>query len=216
MATSMSSTAPQSVWLEKHPRLGVSLMDHLWNRMDGTYPNRWRAAFANEQAIENWREAWADAFSDERITPDEVRSAIAVCRKTYDWPPSLPEFLKACRPPMDYEYAFYAAVDQMRLREMGRDTWPSPAIFWAAVSLGGDLLARPYQGLQTRWKKALDDATEAVRSGAKPATVPPRLVALPSPGKTVPSREKIEANIARLRAMVGAVAMAKTVDGGQA
>ena len=84
MATSMSSTAPQSVWLEKHPRLGVSLMDHLWNRMDGTYPNRWRAAFANEQAIENWREAWADAFSDERITPDEVRSTIAVCRKTYD------------------------------------------------------------------------------------------------------------------------------------
>ena len=117
---------------------------------------------------------------------------------------------------MYYEYAFYAAVDQMRLREMGRDTWPSPAIFWAAVSLGGDLLVRPYQGLQTRWKKALDDATEAVRSGAKPATVPPRLVALPSTGKTVPSREKIEANIARLRAMVGAVAMAKTVDGGQA
>ena len=68
-AEKKQSTA--SVWID--PRGGgLSLIDALFNRFDGMYPNRWRAAFANAQAIANWREAWVGAFVDEALSPDDV------------------------------------------------------------------------------------------------------------------------------------------------
>lgn len=200
------STAKQSAWLEKHPKLGFSLIDHLWNRMDGAYPNRWRAAFANQQAIENWREAWAEAFEDEGIHPGEIKAAIAVCRKTYDWPPSLAEFLKICRPPINYELAYHEAAEQMRLRESGSDTWSSPALYWAAASIGLDLQHQPYATMKTRWHKAMDEAADKIKTGKLPNTVPARLVALPAPGCTKADHDAIRGRVAELREIIGGAA----------
>ena len=210
------STVTPSGWLEVRDwpdgKKG-SLMDRLFNRLDGTYPNRWRAAFGNDAAIANWREAWAEAFAEERITPDEIKRGIVECRKRHDWPPSLPEFLRACRPPLDHEASFAEAVKQMRLRhEDGTDQWSSPAIYWAAVKIGDfDLRSMPYQSLKGKWEKALADAMAAIKSGARPNEVPPHRIALPAPGQTSLSPEDVAKRLAAVRAVIAKVT---TIPGG--
>ena len=69
LAETSSTTSRLSAWLDPHPRLeGIALIDHLFNRLDGLYPHRWRSAFASEQAVVNWRETWADGFVEESVT----------------------------------------------------------------------------------------------------------------------------------------------------
>lgn len=198
-----SSTAPLSAWLDPHPKLeGVALIDHLFNKLDGLYPHRWRSAFANEHAIANWRQAWAEGFCEEALTFTEIKLGISACRRMFDWPPSFAEFAKACRPAIDYERAFLGAIEQMRKREHGEDTWSSPAVFWAACKLGGDLRAHPYQAIKGRWHAALDDAIDGVRTGKLPIEVPPRMTALPAPGQATVSPEVAKQRIADINAML--------------
>lgn len=189
------STVRQSAWLEVHPGLGISLMDHLFNRLDGLYPNRWRASFSNDQAVLNWRESWSEAFDDERITPRDVSAGIKTCRKTYDWPPSLPEFLKACRPPIDYERLYIGASNAVT---DGR--WQSKLAYWSAQSVGVfEVRNEPYKRMESRWKKAVDELLE---DGELPE-IPPRREALPAPGRQSISREDASKRAAGLGVSVG-------------
>lgn len=204
MRTSLTSTS--AGWLQ--PRTWpdadkpLSMMDRLFNRLDGSYPHKFRSAFANAQAIQNWREAWAEAFDEEGLTLAEVKVGIVTCRKLYDWPPSLPEFLKACRPSMDVERAFFEAVEQMHRRESGKDAWSSTALYWAAVSLGADLRNYPYQSISKRWSAALEMAAKKIKSGELPNEVPARLEALPAPGRQSVSAEQAKDNLARMKSML--------------
>lgn len=191
------STAPQSRWLDPHPALGISLMDHLFNRLDGAYPNRWRAAFATDQAIANWRESWAESFEAVRLTPDEVKAGLNRCRAKLDWPPSIAEFIKACRPPVNYDAALYEACQQLRLRSEGKDEWTNPAFFWAAVKVGEyDMLNVSHGQLIKRFAAALDEVLE---SDVQP--VPARAIALPAPGHTRAAPERVKAEVEKVRAL---------------
>lgn len=91
------STQPFSKWFEVHPGLGISMMDHLYNRLDGAYPHKWRSAFQNQQVIDNWCESWAEAFEEEGITPNDIKAGLKACRNAFDWPPSCAEFIKSCK-----------------------------------------------------------------------------------------------------------------------
>lgn len=184
----------KDVWLTTHPRLGITLMDHLFNRMDGSYPNRWRAAFASEQAIQNWREAWSEAFIEEGIAPSEVAAAIRNCRRMYDWPPSLTEFLRACRPAIDHESAFYEAVRELRKRSNNEDQWSHPAIYWAAAGMEFDLTSNHYSRIKNRWTRAL--SAELAKRSWEP--VPRKAVELVAPGKTIATPEVAKSFIDRL------------------
>jgi hypothetical protein len=184
-APTTTSTFKQSAWLEQHPKLGISLMDHLFNRFDGAYPNRWRAAFASEQAISNWRESWAEAFDEEGLTPQMISDGLKVCRKTYDWPPSITEFLKACRPQINVDAAIYEAIEQMRKRQHGKDKWTNPAIYWAASKVGEfDIISQSFTSLKPRFEAAL----KAVLAG-EIRPVPERVPALAAPGAAESTRE---------------------------
>ena len=176
----------RSAWHEIHPKLGVSLMDHLFNRLDGMYPNRWRAAFSNEYAIANWRDAWAEAFDEEGITTQMISDALSACRKAYDWPPSLAEFMKVCKPAIDVDAALYEAIDQMRARQQGKDEWSHPAVFWAAARVGEfDMLGQTFAVLKPRFEAALN----AVLKGDNFQPVPPRVPMLQAPGRAESTRE---------------------------
>ena len=189
--SAQSSTFTPNPWIDPHPALnGISIMDHLFNRLDGFYPTRWRAAFASVEAIDNWRSAWADGFEAEGITLAEIRIGISECRRRYDWPPSFAEFLKACRTPIDYESAFFEAVEQMHKRKSNSDRWSSPAIYWAAARIGSDIFSIPYPAIRNRWKAEMEKAELMISEGELPASVPKRLDALPAPGKcSMPSDE---------------------------
>lgn len=173
------------------------------------YGNKF-ATMWDGQNMAGVKSVWMEDLAE--FSTAEIAAGVGAC-KTREWPPTLPEFIRLCRPSIDYERAFYDAVEQMNKRNKGDDKWPSAAIYWAAVSLGRDLIDRPYPDLRARWAKAVDDALAAVRSGAKPDTVPPRLEALPEPGKATLDAEKTRENLGRLKAMVGMVAGAKTVSG---
>lgn len=203
-ATATSSRELRATWLEPSARLeGLAPIDHLFNRLDGLYPHRWRSAFGSEQAIANWRQAWADGFAEEGLTLDEIRIGLAACRRMFDWPPSFAEFVKACRPAMDYERAFIEAQEQMRLREDGRDEWSSPAVFWAASSMSWELRCSAYGAVKTRWRAALDKAVADVKAGKLPAEVPAKREALPAPGQSTVTQEDGRKRIEQAMAALG-------------
>jgi hypothetical protein len=179
---------PFDVWFTPHAKLaGLSMMDHLFNRLDGAYPHKWRSNFPGQDAIDNWKTSWAEAFHDEGITPADIKAGLKACRTRFDWPPSCAEFMKACRPPVDKMAAYYEAVAGVQARskgDMGR--WSHPAIFWAAMPMAFDLGAQTYSQIKGRWEQALD---EQMDRGEWPA-IPAPMVALPSPGRADLSREK--------------------------
>ena len=192
-----SSLTP-ALWTDK--RSGdLSPMDVLFNRFDGMYPNRWRAAFANEQSVANWRDAWALAFADEGLTMDDVAVAVKRCRAQFDWPPSLPEFLKLCAVTVEPESAFYEAVAQMRNRAAGvSDAWSHPAIYWAAVQFGTwDLRSVAYERCKPRWGRIL-----SAKLAQRCEPVPAPMMALPAPGETTPDPDGIARLLAHARASI--------------
>lgn len=175
-------------WLEPLKKLdGLSLLDQLYNRLDGLFPTRFRAQFPDDNSVENWKYEWAQGFAAERLTLDEVTGGLEALRAGRDpmrrdkgWPPVFCEFLAACRPPVNHEAAYHEAVRQMRLRHStaGGDTWSSAAVFWAAVAIGGDLLSSTWQGMRSRWTDVLDDCIAEVRAGRMADAVPERPAAL--------------------------------------
>lgn len=151
------------------------------------YPQRWRAQFKSAQDHENWCQCWGEELDDRGVTFDEVKRGLNHCIELYDWPPSFPEFLKACRPSLDYEQAFYEAVEQMHRRKEGKDRWSNPAIYWAAVKLGGDIMGAVYVNVKSRWKATLDEAIKNVETGISPREVPKRPVLLEHKPSTIKS-----------------------------
>jgi hypothetical protein len=181
-------------------------MKHLFDRFHGTYMDRWVRNFPDVNAINNWTEVWSEAFIEGQYTPEEIRRGFDACRKSFEWPPTLPEFLKACRPELDPEAAFYEAVAQMHKRRhpvrrgdelVAEDVWSHPAIYWAAVRFGGDLMNSTYSQVKGRWKAALDEAMKDCPE------VPPVRQALPAPGRTTVSAEEGRRRIRELMGTLG-------------
>jgi hypothetical protein len=181
---------------------GIAPIDHLYNRLDGIYPGKWRQCFASNEAIKNWRETWADAFVEENLTPSEVKNGVHTCAREHDWPPSLAMFIKACNPSIDMQRAFYEACEQMHKRKSGSDSWSGPVIYWAAVKLGGDIFSYPYQAIKSRWNLVFDEAREDIKSGKLPNEVPEVKEALPAPGKTTLPPEKAQEIFAQMKAVI--------------
>ncbi|MBN9401335.1 MAG: hypothetical protein J0I30_00720 [Burkholderiales bacterium] len=121
------------------------------------------------------------------LTEPEVRQALVACLTTREWPPTLPEFLRLCRPWLDPEIAFQAAVAGMTARGKGNvGAWPHPAIYWAAVELRADLLSQGWQALRGRWEAAY--RAQLARASWEPIPAPTE--ALPAPGGTVTTPEE--------------------------
>lgn len=202
---SESLTRPYSRWFEVHPKLGISMVDHLFNRLDGAYPHKWRSAFPNQDAIDNWAESWVEAFEEEGILPDHIKTGLKAVRTRYEWPPSCAEFIKACKPSVDPLVSYYEAVSGSQARSKGEmGVWSHPAVYWAAMPLAFDLGTQTYSQIKTRWERAL--ATQMEKDEWEP--IPQPMLALPAPGKSALSREKAAQMIDEL----GAAGVIKTAN----
>ncbi|WP_371763365.1 hypothetical protein [Massilia sp.] len=116
---------------------------------------------------------------------------------TKDWPPTLPEFKKLCRRPLDSTTAYYEAVAGVQARAAGEyGKWSHPAIYWAAMPLAFDLGNQTYSQIKPRWEAAL---FEQMDKGEWPE-IPPPMVALPAPGKTKTTREEAAQRLRELHA----------------
>jgi hypothetical protein len=171
------SSISVEVWLKKDQAFrNLSPIDYLFKKLSMLYPKRWADQFKTNEELEDWKVCWAEELAERGVTFDEVKRGLARCIEIYDWPPSFPEFLKACRPSLDYEATFHEAVEQMRARSEGKDRWSNPAIYWAAAKLGGDIMNTVYINVKGRWKAALDEAIHNVAMGISPREVPKRPV----------------------------------------
>jgi hypothetical protein len=196
-AKMLKLSTSDSWWLRENSSRNISPIDHLYNRLDGMYPNKFRANFASESALQNWREAWAEAFDEERITGQDVANGLVACRKNYDWPPSLTEFLKACRPPINPDTAYYEAVEGLTARRKGdMGVWTHPAIFFASTPLAYDLLNSSYSQMKERWR---DSLAKEIAKGAW-GEIPRPHLALQAPGKNFASKEEAKQRISEIKA----------------
>jgi hypothetical protein len=190
---------PFSKWFDPHPKLeNKSLMDHLYSRLDGLYPQKWRANFNGPESIENWSVVWAEAFEEEGISPAAIKGGLKACRSKFDWPPSCAEFIKACKPAVDPMTAYYEAIAGVKAREKGEvGNWSHPAVYWAAISVSAfDLKNSAYSQIRGRWEQAL---SEQMAKEEWPA-IPAAMIALPAPGRADLSAEEAVKRIAELRA----------------
>lgn len=182
-------------------------MEKLFCVMEDRYGAIWAdryGAFPRARVMQTWGRDLAD------MNREELARGVESCRDRR-YPPTLPEFRELCRPAIDYERAFIEAVEQQHLREIGKDAWSSPAIFWAASSIGNDLKNHHYGAISKRWASAMDKARDRIKAGELPNEVPVRREALPAPGRNVVSQEQAAENIAKLKAMIAESKFAKNV-----
>jgi hypothetical protein len=142
-----------------------------------------------------WKSYWADQLAG--YSANELKRGMDAL-SSREWPPTLPEFKRLCRPPIDPQAAFYEAVEGVQARERGEmGSWSHPAIYWAAVKVGFfDLKNSGYGQLQKRWENAL----QAIFDAGTHEPIPAPALALPSPGKSVLSREDAARRLAELGA----------------
>lgn len=133
------------------------------------------------------KETWSEALAG--FSADEIATGLRACMGN-DWPPTLPEFLKACRRPPDYEAMFIAAAN-------GR--FESDVAYWAAQSFGFfEIRNTPWASAKARWIRCVDTTREFADLPERPEH---RRRALPAPGQTV-SPEKARAAVDEINAML--------------
>lgn len=192
LTPSMLQPAASTDWPEN--AVPESWIDSLFARMSAMYGAKfadlWRGT---DLAVV--RRLWGVELAS--VSRDELKAGVDALTKR-PFPPTLPEFLSLCRPPVNYDAALYEAAQQMRLRADGRDEWSNPAFYWAAVRVGDfDMLNLPHGALIKRFTAALDDV---LRGEVQP--VPKRdITAIPAPGKTRAQPEKVQAAVAEAKAL---------------
>ncbi|VEI25152.1 hypothetical protein [Bordetella bronchiseptica] len=139
--------------------------------------------------------SWGEKLAG--LTEAEARVGLVACLGR-DWPPTLPEFIRLCRPWMDPEVAFHEAVAGMAARKRGEmGAWSHPAVFHAARSVGThDLLNCGYSVMRSRWERAFRDELARGQWGPVPMPAP----ALPAPGATRATPEEAAEAMAKMGA----------------
>lgn len=197
-------TVVASGWTKPHEKLdGISPIDHLFNRLDGMYPNIFKANFKSVDAINNWKNAWAEALYEDGIEGIEVKEGLKNSRRMYEFPPSLPQFLKACRH-VDYEGLFIEAVKGHMSRRANSKKevfgWSNPIAFWAGAEFGvHDLLNSQYDKVKARWQSCVE---KAQREGFKP--IPDVMLQLP-PSKVEANPEVAKKAMGAMKSVLGNV-----------
>jgi hypothetical protein len=171
-STSTSQPLPSS-WVEK-------MFDQMLLTYGKKFVDQWGTADFDKLTAH-----WAREMAS--YTPAEIKCGLSAL-ELRDWPPTLPEFKKMCRPPVDVTAAYYEAVAGVQERERGNvGKWSHPAIFWASVQIGAfDLKSQSYSQIKDRWEKAL----QAEMDKGQWSAIPEPMIALPAPGKGRSSREE--------------------------
>lgn len=129
--------------------------------------------FAVDSGLEEAKKVWAEELGLAQITPDQIKRGLLA---RHQYPPSCDEFIRECigghAADRDPEALFYRAQAEMQKRRDGRpDNWPSWGLFWAAASLGNDLLYGTFKGMEARWCVAM----EANRDRSDPPVLDPEV-----------------------------------------
>jgi len=196
MQTTPSPSKPQRAASLDWPQgaLPANWIDALLTKFEVYYGDKFHRQWANVPR-DAMRKQWAIDLG--QLSRDELSAGVEAL-KYAEWPPTLPEFIALCKPPFDYAAALYEAIEQIQRRDSGQDKWSRPEIYWAAIQIGRfDLLNVPQELMLKRFTAALKQAIAEGRSDP----VPPRAPALPAPGKAVADKGRVEAELAKIKAL---------------
>lgn len=186
-------------------KLPDSWVEKLFTRLATMYGNKFLDMWKGLD-LEAVKSAWGEDLAG--YTGDELKRGLEFCKRS-QWPPTLPEFMTACRPVMDAKTEWAEACEQMRIRLEGKgaDVWSRPAVYWAAVAIGWyDLNSTAWEQIKTRWTNAL--------TNAKTDPIPEYLAALPAPGKQTVTKDEAKDRMAELKSRVEAVSLPGTTKAG--
>lgn len=189
MDLSTSTTRP---WPEH--AIPQAWVESLFNKMH----RKWGMRFIDQWLgldMETVRREWAESLGV--LSRAELSQGV-MRLDARDFAPTLPEFLKLCRPELSPLAAYQEAFEQGMRRECGQpDSWSSPAIFWAWMKIGRNAFARiPYETLRARWEIAL--GAEMAKDAHEP--IPPHRKSLPAPGRATTSVACARQRLAEIRA----------------
>ena len=146
---STSSTSTQSLpesWIEK-------LFHKMLMEYGKKFTDQWGGADTDE-LIKHWANELAG------YEGAEIKRGLAGL-DSREWPPTLPEFKKLCRPPVNEMAGYYEAIAGLEARGKGEfGTWTHPAIYWAANFLRVDLMSQTYAQVKDRWTAILKSQME--------------------------------------------------------
>lgn len=176
-------------------------IDRLWERFVTRYGSKFTDMWKGIDP-DNLKQAWSEELAG--YTADELRRGLELC-KAKDWPPTLPEFMKLCRPPMNYEAAYREAHLNIVKKDRGDvPEWSSKAIYWAYVQFGHfDLRNSEWTTARKRWMDMLDELIATERDKGLPEIPDQDFRALPAPGRTLINREEAEKRISELGLNIG-------------
>jgi len=174
--------------------LPIQWVERLISRMQALYGAKFAAQWEGVDLIA-LKQAWAEELAG--YSGEEIARGLSACRER-PFPPTLPEFMVLCRPPVNPEIAFHEAVQGLSARKKGeRGNWSHPAIYYTALDVGQhDVLNCTYGAIKARWEKCL----RAQLAKTEWADIPDAHVALPAPAKTEQSNREAQAAMDRLGA----------------
>ena len=159
------------------------VMDHLFLRLIAFYGNKFMDAY-NGISMPDLKRIWSEELAGYGLK--EIGRGIEACR-SLKWPPTLPEFLAHCRPPIEPDVAYHEAVTNLAKRDAGQNPeYSHPAIFWAAQEVGPwDLKHTPAKYMARTWAHALRQQLDRQEWPA----IPKPTLELPPPAGHKPSPE---------------------------
>lgn len=182
-STSDPAAALPSAWIER-----------VFARLTGFYGAKFLQQWAGLN-LEAVKAVWAEELAG--FSGEELGSGIDACR-TRDWPPSLPEFLKLCRPPIEPVAAWYEAQHGAKARDAGElGRWSHPAVFYAYTEMAWEVKTGEWSKHGDRWTQTLKRVIRELELGNLPSEIPPPLKALPAPEPL--TREEASRRAAELR-----------------
>lgn len=189
--------APLSTSLTSTDALPTPWVERIFDVMLATFGKKFIDQWVGVEP-EKLQAHWAAKLAI--YSPAELKRGIDALEKL-TFAPTLPEFQRLCRPPIDPLAAYYEAVQGVTAREMGEiGQWSHPAIFWASVAIGAhDLKASTYSAISKRWEAAL----QAEIDKGVWVDIPKPMIALPAPSKRETDRAVAAKVLGGLRDMSG-------------
>lgn len=179
-----STSTPLQAWVEK-------LLHYMLVCYGKRFTDQWVMTSSAELI-----EVWAQEL--EGMTHSELKRGKEAL-STRDWPPTLPEFKRMCRPPVDPMRAYYEAVAGVQARFAGEHgTWSHPAIYWAAMPMAVELREQTFSAVKARWETALQ---QQLAKGVWDE-IPAPMLQLTAPGKSTTSQERAAEAIHQLAGLV--------------
>ena len=152
-----------------------SWVDALFLKMLNFYGSKFKLMWG-ESDLAHVKLIWQQELS--KLTKEEIaRGANDLINQEYC--PTLPQFIRLCKPTINFQAAYYEALTGVYARKKGEiGIWSNPAIYWAMVKVGAfDIENMTYQQISGRWENALQGELDKGAWG----DIPKPSIALPAP-----------------------------------